>query len=143
MLINVPNSLIPKQRQNRDSLVEEFFRVEVNIAAKIVQKFTFEYGLRSFSGVDGQGEVCLSEHNGRLQVFMTRDNISATLPPPELGNRICDRYDIINPVHRHLVHFSLGEHSQERLSSAFAREGVHVLESLPRSKKHTRVQQQF
>ncbi|RYP53097.1 hypothetical protein DL768_001874 [Monosporascus sp. mg162] len=125
-------ALIPKQRPNRDALVREFFRVEVNVSARIVQKYTFEYGGRSFSGNDGQGEVSLSEHNGRLQVFMTRDNISAMPPPLELMNGICDRYDITNPVHRNLVQFALSEDSQERLLNAFARQGVHVLESLPR-----------
>ncbi|KAF4467774.1 heterokaryon incompatibility [Fusarium albosuccineum] len=83
------------------------------IAAEIVENYSFEYGLRSFSGADSRGDVCLSESNGRLQVFMTRENILATLPPPELGNRICDRYNITNPAHRHLVHFALGEHGQE------------------------------
>lgn len=130
MLIDVPvNRLIPKQRQGRDDLVGEFFRVEVNIAAKIVQKYTFNYGGRSFSGADGPGEVSLSERNGRLQVLMTRENISATIPPPELGNKISDRYGIVNPAHRNLVHFTLGEDNPQRLSSTFTREGIHVLDS--------------
>ncbi|KAI8716452.1 HET domain-containing protein [Fusarium sp. LHS14.1] len=119
-------ALIPKQLEGRDALVGEALGVEVNIAAGIVQKYTFEYGGRQFSGADGPGEVALSERDGRLQVFMTRENISATVPPPELGNDICDRYGIVNPAYRNLVHFALGENSAQRLSSAFTREGIHV-----------------
>ncbi|RSM02003.1 hypothetical protein CDV31_011086 [Fusarium ambrosium] len=121
-------ALIPKQRDGRDTLVEGVFRVEVNIAAEIAQKYTFEYGGRSFSGAEGPGEVALSERSGRLQVFMTRENISATVPPPELGNQICDRYGIVNPSHRNLIHFALGEDSPRRLASTFAREGIHALD---------------
>ncbi|EEU43645.1 uncharacterized protein NECHADRAFT_82646 [Fusarium vanettenii 77-13-4] len=119
-------ALIPKQLEGRDDLVGEVLGVEVNLAAGIVQKYTFEYGGRHFSGADGPGEVALSKRNGRLQVFMTRENILATVPPPELGNEICDRYGIVNPAYRNLVHFSLGENSPRRLSSAFTREGIHV-----------------
>ncbi|RSL88992.1 hypothetical protein CEP52_015037 [Fusarium oligoseptatum] len=121
-------ALIPKQRDGRDTLVEGVFRVEVNIAAEIAQKYTFEYGGRSFSGAEGPGEVALSERSGRLQVFMTRENISATVPPPELGNQICDRYGIVNPSHRNLIQFALGEDSPRRLASTFAREGIHALD---------------
>lgn len=121
------NRLIPKQREGRDALIGELLRVEVNIAAEIVQKYTFEYGGRSFSGADGPGEVALSAQEGRLQIFMTRENISAFAPPPELGNVVCDRYGIVDPVHRNLVHFALREDSPQRLSSTFTREGIHVL----------------
>lgn len=122
-------SLIPKELDNRYRLAGEFFRVEVNIAAKILQNYKFEYNSRKFSGGDCPGEVALSEHDGRLQVFMTRNNISATMPPPELGNKLCDRLGITNAVHRSLIYFTLVENDQERLFDAFAREGIYVPES--------------
>jgi hypothetical protein len=128
--------LIPKQRPQRDALVKELFRVEVYTATEILQKYTFKYGGRSFSGTDVQGGVSVSESNGRLQIFITRDHISEPLPPLELANEMCDRYGIIESSHRYLVHFALCEHNRDRLSSAFVREGVHVLDSSTNGMKH-------
>ncbi|RTE85180.1 hypothetical protein BHE90_000342 [Fusarium euwallaceae] len=57
------NLLIPKQREDRDTLAWGDFRVEGNITAEIAQEYTFKYGYRLFLGADGVGFSLAALHH--------------------------------------------------------------------------------
>lgn len=119
--------MIPKLRPSREDEVRRLYRVEVSTAARIEEKYKFTYGGRTFTAQDEGGEVAFStETSYALQVFMTRGNISASLPPLDLAKGIADLHGIVNPSHISLLQFALSEHDHERLRDVFQREGIYV-----------------
>ncbi len=81
------NRLIPKSRPDRDMDMLKVWRVEVSIAARIAQKYTFTHFKRIIFGQEGDGQVAFKMEKDRLQIFMTSNYNLSTHAPFTISNR--------------------------------------------------------
>jgi hypothetical protein len=116
---------VPKDASNRSKTLEQLRSIEVYKSEQVV----VEWFVKSLSGdtlygrVDA-GRVALTPHKDGLAIYLTEEDIEATVPPLELQEELATLGEIKNPKHITLLLYLLMQADLNAIEVTFQKRGI-------------------
>jgi hypothetical protein len=116
---------VPKDSSNRATILQQLRNIEVYKSEQVIVEWIVKsLSGDTFYGRADSGRVALTTRNQGLAIYLTGEDINASVPPLELQEELATLGEIQDPKHLALLLYLLTQEDLKAIEDTLQRRGI-------------------